>query len=72
MCKDKKYIIVSRKFDEVSASACPMVGQISTDNKLLAYLIYWYLNKYSYKHYMSICVMLMKRNEQGLYDAIKR
>ncbi len=69
--KDKKYIISSNKFEGVPAAACPLVGQIATNNKFLALLIYKYLTKFSYKHYCSIAVQLIKKTENG-YEIIKR
>lgn len=69
----RKYIVVSRMFDGVNASGCPCVGQIATNNRLLAYFLYhkWY--KFSMKHEgYTIAVMLLKRNKKGTYDAIKR
>ena len=73
---DKKYIIVSRKFPEISAASCPLVGQIATNSKILAYIVYWYLRRFSYKciskygTYM-IAVQLLKKKEDG-YEIIKR
>lgn len=74
--KDKKYIISSRVFPNISAAACPLVGQIATNSKILAYILYWYLNRFSYKcvskydTYM-IAVQLLKKIEDG-YEIIKR
>ena len=74
--KDKKYIISSRKFSNISAAACPLAGQIATNSKILAYVLYWYLNRFSYKciskydTYM-IAVQLLKKKEDG-YEIIKR
>lgn len=74
--KNKKYIISSRVFPDVSAAACPLVGQIATNSKILAYILYWYLNQFSYKcvskydTYM-IAVQLLKKKEDG-YEIIKR
>jgi len=71
--KERKYIVCCRKFDDVSAAACPCVGQVATDSKILAYFLYRRWNKWSYKgDGYRIAVMLMKRNEAGTYDAIKR
>lgn len=70
--REKKYMIVSRKFENYSAASCPLSGQIATDSKIFAYLIYYYLKLYSYKYYGSIAVMLVKRNKEGTYDTIKR
>ena len=70
---ERKYIIVSRKFDGVSSAACPCCGQIATNNKLLAYFLYRRWNRFSYAgDGYRIAVMLMKRNSKGTYDAIKR
>ena len=69
--KDKKYIISSRKFEGVPAAACPLVGQIATNNKFLALLIYKYLSKFSMKHYCSIAVQLIEKKKDG-YEIIKR
>ena len=74
--KDKKYLIVSRKFPEISAASCPLVGQIATNSKILAYILYWYLNRFSYKcvskydTYM-IAVELLEKKAWG-YEIIKR
>lgn len=70
--KEKKYIVVCRKFDSYSAAACSCVGQVATNSKLLAYFLYRRWRKFSLDNYMSIAVMLMKRNEKGTYDAIER
>lgn len=69
---ERKYLVVSRRFDGFSVAACPCSGQIATNSKLLAYLLYYRWNRFSYKHMYSIAVMLMKRNDKGTYDAIKR
>lgn len=70
---ERKYIIYCRKFDDVSAAACPCVGQVATDSKMLAFFLYRRWNKWSYKgDGYRIAVMLLKRNEKGTYDAIKR
>ena len=45
--KNKKYIISSQVFWDVSAAACPLVGQIATNSKILAYIIYEYLRHFS-------------------------
>ena len=77
MYKEKKYIISSSVFPGVSVAACPLAGQIATDSKILAYILYWYLNRFSYKciskydKYM-IAVQLLKKKENGYYEAIKR
>lgn len=74
--KNKKYIISSRVFPDVSAAACPLAGQIATNSKILANVLYWYLNRFSYKciskygKYM-IAVQLLKKKEDG-YEIIKR
>ena len=70
--KERKYIVVCRRFDGFSAAACPCSGQVATNHELLAYLLYHRWKKWSYKYYGSIAVMLCKRNEKGTYDAIKR
>jgi hypothetical protein len=75
--KDKKYIISSRVFPNISAAACPLVGQIATDSKILAYIIYKYLRRFSLKSLMkndtyTIAVQLLKKQENGYYEAIKR
>ena len=77
MYKDKKYIISSRVFPSVSVAACPLAGQIATDSKILAYIIYEYLRHFSldtlekYEKY-TIAVQLLKKQENGYYEAIKR
>ena len=70
--KERKYIVVCRKFEEASSASLPCSGQVATNSRLLAYALYYFWNKWSYKHYKSMAVMLCKRNEKGLYDAIKR
>ena len=75
--KDKKYIISSRVFPGISAAACPLVGQIATNSKILAYIIYEYLRLFSLdtleKHETyTIAVQLLKKQENGYYEAIKR
>jgi hypothetical protein len=75
--KDKKYIILSRVFPGISAAACPLVGQIATDSKILAYILYWYLRQFSLKSLVKnetyiIAVQLLKKQENGYYDTIKR
>lgn len=75
--KEKKYIISSSVFPGISVATCPLAGQIATDSKIFAYILYWYLRRFSYKciskygKYM-IAVQLLKRKENGYYDAIKR
>lgn len=62
--KPRKYIVVSRKFDGVYAAACPCIGQIATNSKLLAYLLYHRWNRFAEKNISNgytIAVMLMKR-----------
>lgn len=68
----RKYIISCSKFDDVNASGCPCVGQIATNNKLLALFLYHMWNKFSIKYAYSIAVQLWKRNAKGNYDVIKR
>ena len=72
--KEKKYIIVSQKFQEAPSAACPLCGQIATDNRILAIKLYKWLNKWSRReqNYHSISVSLYMRNNKGLYDAILR
>lgn len=68
---ERKYLVVSLRFDGFSAAACPCSGQIATNSKLLAYWLYYRWSRFSYKHRYSITVMLMKRNDKGTYDTIK-
>lgn len=71
--KERKYIVVSRKFDGVSSAAIPCDGQVATNSKLLAYFLYRRWKRFSLRQEgYSIAVMLVKRNEKGTYDAIKR
>lgn len=73
--KPRKYIVVSRKFDEVNAAACPCVGQVATNSKLLAYFLYHRWNHFSLKNFngYTIAVMLLKRIQStDRYEAIKR
>ena len=70
--QERKYIVVSRKFEYISSAAIPLDGQIATNSKILANILYFLLHRWSYKYYGSIGVMLVKRNKEGLYDAIKR
>lgn len=70
--KERKYIVSCSKFDYISPAALPCSGQISTNSRLLASMLYRFLRKWSYKNYGSISVMLLKRNEKGTYDAIER
>lgn len=76
----RKYIVCCRKFDGVNASGVPCVGQIATNSKLLAYILYRRWNKFSIKTInedgdnfgYSIAVSLFKRNKDGMYHCIKR
>ena len=79
--KPRKYIVVSRKFDGVYAAACPCVGQIATNNLLLALFLYHWLNNFAKRNIhngYTIAVMLMKRVQSydptisDRYEAIKR
>lgn len=71
--KERKYIVCCKKFDEVSAAACPCVGQVATDSKILAYFLYRRWNKWSRPiNGYSIAVSLFRRTPAGTYDAIKR
>ena len=78
--KPRKYIVVSQKFDGVIAAACPCVGQVATNSRLLAYFLYRRWTKFSYKHRhggYTIAVMLMKQTKgypysECKYEAIKR
>lgn len=71
--KERKYIVCCRKFDDVSAAACPCVGQIATNSKILANFLYHRWNKWSRSgDGYTIAVMLLERNNTGTYDAIKR
>ena len=79
--KPRKYIVVSRKFDGVYAAACPCVGQVATNSKLIAYLLYYRWTRFAWKNQnngFTIAVMLMKRvqsfdpNITDKYEAIKR
>lgn len=75
--KDKKYIISSSVFPNISVASCPLAGQIATDSKILAYILYWYLRRFSYKCVLKhntyvIAVQLLKKKENGYYEAIKR
>lgn len=75
--KDKKYIILSRVFPGINETACPLVGQIATNSKILAYIIYEYLRHFSlnslekYETY-TIAVQLAKKQKDGNYEVIKR
>lgn len=69
---ERKYIVCCRKFDFISSAALPLSGQISTNSKILAKIIYSVLNRWSYRNYGSMSVMLVERNENGTYDAISR
>lgn len=76
----RKYIITSRRFDGVKASGVPCVGQVATNSKLLAYILYNRWNKFASRYLFrddnnygyTIAVMLFKRNKEGLYSCIKR
>ena len=79
--KPRKYLVVSRKFDGVYAAACPCVGQIATNSKLLAYFCYYMLNRFVKRNLdngYTITVMLLKRVQSydptisDKYEAIKR
>ena len=79
--KPRKYIVVSQKFDGVYAAACPCVGQFATNSKLLAYFLYYMLNRFAKKNLdngYTIAVMLLKRVRSynpaipDKYEAIKR
>ena len=79
--KPRKYLVVSRKFDGVYAAACPCVGQVATNSKILAYSLYYMLNRFAKKNLdngYTIAVMLMKRVQPtdpritDRYEAIKR
>ena len=73
--KRKKYLINSSKFSEVDAAGCPLVGQIGVNNKLLAYIIYNYLRRFSLfsKHDgYTIAVQLYKLMDDNTYKNIKR
>ena len=70
--KYKTYIIVSRIFPNINGAKVPLVGQIAINNKLLAYIIYKYLRRFSYKYdFNTIAVMLMKRINNK-YEIIRR
>lgn len=71
--QERKYIVCCQKFDDVSAAACPCVGQIATNSKILAKFLYRRWNKWAYPtNGYKIAVMLLERNENGTYDAIER
>ena len=78
--KPRKYIVVSRKFDGVYAAACPCVGQVATNSRLVAYFLYHRWNRFACKHLdngYTIAVQLMKRTKgypytESNYEAIKR
>ena len=70
--EERKYIVVSRLFAGFSAAASPCAGQVATNSRLVAYFLYKRWNRFSRTHIYSTAVMLLKRNESGLYDAIKR
>lgn len=78
--KPRKYLVVSRKFDGVYAAACPCVGQVATNSKLIAYLLYYRWTRFAWKNQnngFTIAVMLMRRTKgypysETEYEAIKR
>ena len=70
--KERKYIIVCSKFIDANSASLPCSGQIATNSKLIAYTLYYFWNKWSYKYYGSMAVSLYKRKIRGLYEAIKR
>lgn len=70
--QERKYIVCCRKFEYISAAAIPCCGQIATNSRLVAKMLYKLWRKWSYRNYGSMAVMLMKRNEKGTYDAIER
>lgn len=70
--KERNYIVCCRKFEYISDAAIPCNGTIATNSKLFAKILYKLWRKWSYRNYGSMCVMLMKRNEKGTYDAIER
>lgn len=71
--ENRKYIVCCNKFKGVSAAACPCVGQISTNSKMLAYFLFNRWNKWSKPtNGYTIAVMLLKRNKTGTYDVIRR
>ncbi|MBQ4209319.1 hypothetical protein II654_02745 [bacterium] len=70
--KQFKYIISVRKFEYIKSDSIPISGQICLNNKILAKIIFWYLRKWSYKHYGSIAVMISELNKDKRYDAILR
>jgi hypothetical protein len=72
--KQKKYIIVASKFPDKLSSICPLSGQVALNNKLLVYILYYYLVHWSITigQGNTIAVSLYKLNKWGTYDAIKR
>ena len=72
--KQKKYIVVSDKFYGKPSSICPLSGQVGTNSKLFAYMLYRYLAHWSIATGQgdTIAVSLYKLNKYGDYDAIKR
>ena len=75
--EEKKYIIVSTRFDGISATSVPLSGQIAIDDKEIAYKIYnwlnnWSLNQLDQQGKYTIAVSLYERNNKGTYDAIER
>lgn len=72
--KQKKYIVVSSKFNGKSSAICPLVGQIGTNSWLFAHMIYRYLAHWSVATGQgdTVAISLYKLNKDGNYDAIKR
>ena len=70
--KERKYLIACRKFNSANAASLPISGQIATNSKLLANTFYFFLNRWSYRHYGTMEVSLYERREKGLYYVIKR
>lgn len=69
----RKYIISSNKFEDVIAASCPCVGQVATNSRLIAYLLYYRWKRFSHNNYRTITIMLWKRNQStGKYEVIKR
>lgn len=78
--KPKKYIVISNAFSGVNTSACPCVGQVATNCKLLAYFLYYRWNRFACKNLdngYTIAVLILKRkkiypyNTASLYEQIK-
>lgn len=70
--KQKKYIITASKFGEVDSTVCPLVGQIGVNNKLVAYVIYNYLRRFSLKHEGYTIAVKMFKMINNNYEVIKR